>query len=80
MKAVKSLRRQIELAAANNLFIMSNGNYLRVDVKCALDMQGVAFYTNEKIKNVVVDQKELKRLYKRIAELQNDRFHSSVNK
>lgn len=72
MKAVKSLRRQLELAAANNLYVASNGSYLRVDVQCTLDMQGVTFYTNEKVKNVVISDIELKRLYKRISELQND--------
>ena len=69
MNVVKQLKTQFELAAQGNLYIPCNGRYLLVGVEQVMDMQGTTFYTDPKAKKVVVDEKELKRLYKRIAEL-----------
>ena len=67
MKVVKKLQKQLELAAQKNLFIPCNGRYLLVGVDQVIDMQGTTFYTDEKVKNVVIDAQELKRLYKKVA-------------
>lgn len=67
MKVVKTLKKQLELAAQKNLFIPCNGRYLLVGINQVFDMQGTTFYTNEKAEKIVIDAQELKRLYKKVA-------------